>query len=422
MSVLAGAARADVDVPPGTAMSGFAARGGPSEGVHDPLTVRALVIDDVALVTVDVCALHERTVETLAEQIRGEARTSVIAATHTHSGPCVSHERLGSHAEQVHAAIVAAVGDAVSRASAQQRPCEVRYGETTGLGIARNRRHVRSADPPAQFLQFISGEDTVAWLVTYPCHPVVLDATNRLISGDYPSFLRERLESAAPGALCVFATGAAGDMNNGHRVEDSYEADTTGRRSFAEAERIGTALADAVLAAGSRGMPTARAEAVVEALDLTLERVGQEQAQTELDLWRSELAAGVSPARAALLRAWIAWAMELLAGAYDSVPDQWRASVTAVRLGDVTIVALPGEPFLSTAATIAAAGRPGQPVLVLGYANGCPGYLPPIEEYSHGGYEVLDAHRYYAMPGPFAPGSAERLEAAAIAAMEALHS
>src|SRR5690625_289808 len=48
-------------------------------------------------------------------------------------------------------------------------------------------------------------------------------------------------------------------------------------------------------------------------------------------------------------------------------------------------------------------------VFVLGYTDGCPGYLPSAAEYPFGGYEVCDAHRYYGMPGPFAPGSLERL-------------
>jgi hypothetical protein len=52
--------------------------------------------------------------------------------------------------------------------------------------------------------------------------------------------------------------------------------------------------------------------------------------------------------------------------------------------------------------------------MVTGYTNGCPGYLPAKDEYKFGGYEVLDAHRYYGMPAPFAAGSAEQLVQAAV--------
>ena len=59
--VSAGAATVVVDVPTGTPMSGYAARTSGSTGVHDPLTVRALVIDDVGMVVIDCVALRKTT-------------------------------------------------------------------------------------------------------------------------------------------------------------------------------------------------------------------------------------------------------------------------------------------------------------------------------------------------------------------------
>ncbi|SKF62524.1 Uncharacterised protein [Mycobacteroides abscessus subsp. abscessus] len=38
-----------------------------------------------------------------------------------------------------------------------------------------------------------------------------------------------------------------------------------------------------------------------------------------------------------------------------------------------------------------------------------PGYLPSAHEYPLGGYEVVDAHRYYGMPAGFSRGSLEAL-------------
>jgi hypothetical protein len=88
-------------------------------------------------------------------------------------------------------------------------------------------------------------------------------------------------------------------------------------------------------------------------------------------------------------------------------PASWTARVTVLRWGGLRIVALPGEPFSVTAQRTAAL-IPGE-CLVVGYADGSPGYLPPEEEYPYGGYEVEEAHRYYGMSGPFAPGAAEAL-------------
>lgn len=413
--VRVGAARRDVTVPDGTPMAGFAARGGPSEGVHDPLTVRALAFDDAALVIVDVCALHERTCARVRDEV---GRSVIVTATHTHSGPCVSFERLGQHADAVHEEIVRAVVEAVTGARAAAVPCRMLYGEASGGGVARNRRHEnRMIDPPVQILAFEeivhagpervpdAGSRYVAHLVTYPCHPVVLDGANRLISGDYPAYVRESVEEAFPGSLCLFATGCAGDVNTGHSAAASFTPTGGGTRTFAEAERIGRLLGDAVAAATLRdvtGSVSVRRATVPLALeDMTATRVAEQRA-----VWAEQLSGVVDPGMRTLLRTWIEWADRWEPG----YAAEWPAPVSVFGIGAAAVVALPGEPFWETACRIRA--RLDGPTLVLGYADGVPGYIPPADEYVAGGYEVCDAHRYYAMPAPFAAGSAERLEEA----------
>ena len=52
-----GAATIDITPPDGQAMAGYAARTGVAVGAHDALTVRALVVDDTAVVTIDVIGI-----------------------------------------------------------------------------------------------------------------------------------------------------------------------------------------------------------------------------------------------------------------------------------------------------------------------------------------------------------------------------
>jgi hypothetical protein len=77
---------------------------------------------------------------------------------------------------------------------------------------------------------------------------------------------------------------------------------------------------------------------------------------------------------------------------------------------------LPGEIFASTALTIRAAMPAGPTPFVLSLSDGNPGYIPAREDYPAGGYEVAEAHRYYGLPAAFAPGSAEQLTDAVLAA------
>ena len=55
----AGVALVDITPDRPLLMAGFAARTEPSLGVHDALTVRALIVDDTALVVADVIGLDE---------------------------------------------------------------------------------------------------------------------------------------------------------------------------------------------------------------------------------------------------------------------------------------------------------------------------------------------------------------------------
>jgi hypothetical protein len=90
---------------------------------------------------------------------------------------------------------------------------------------------------------------TKAILVNYACHPVVLGPDNLLVSADYPYYLRETLSSLYPGALVVFANGAAGNINTGHQARASINGTSGNKRTFAEAQRLGRILAGEVMKA-----------------------------------------------------------------------------------------------------------------------------------------------------------------------------
>lgn len=412
-------------------MSGFAARTEPSTGQHDVLGTRALAMGETVLIALDVCALEESTCRSIAESVRPEAPDQVIVtATHTHAGPCSSPTRLARCTPEIERQLVRAAVAAGRTARVARRPCEMELRVARGVGVASNRRHAdRPVDPPVQLLRFLapgssSGLDdaavpgsevraarTVATLATYPCHPVVLDGTNRLLSGDYVHPLRARIEAEHEGSVAVFATGCAGDLNTGHRAEASYSLQSSAHRTFAEAERVGSRIADAALAAASRPVGVDTVERSSALVTLGIDRPGPERIAADSADWARQLATA-DPGRTALLDIWLDWARDRPEG-----PD-WTGRVSALRLGEVTVVALPGEPFLEVAEQISA--QVDGPCLVLGYADGCPGYFPTAGEYAHGGYEVEDAHRYYGMPGPFAAGSAEILIRKAVELCRAL--
>lgn len=401
-------------------MSGFAARTGPSTGEHDVLGARALAMDETVLITLDVCALEESTCRAIAEGVRPELPDQVIVtATHTHAGPCSTPTRLARCTPEIELQLIHAATTAGRAALEARTPCEVELRVAHGVDVAKNRRHAdRRVDPPVQLLRFTAvqgGEVTavreVAVLVTYPCHPVVLDGTNRLLSGDYVHPLRQRLEAEHPGSVAVFATGCAGDLNTGHSAEASYSLQSTSTRTFTEAERIGTRIAEAALAGEGKLVIVDRVDRASAPVTLRFDRPDAEKVAADSASWSRALATA-DPGEAALFEVWLDWARDRPEGTV------WNGRVNAFRLGEITVVTLPGEPFLAAAEQISA--QIEGPCLVLGYADGCPGYFPTAAEYAHGGYEVDDAHRYYGMPGPFAAGSAEILIQRAVETCRAL--
>ncbi len=405
-----GAAVVAVSVPVGTAMAGYAARPGPSTGVHDPMTVRALVLDSVGVVVIDCCALTE---QTCAEIRTASPLTDVfVAATHTHSGPCLTPGRVGGADARVLADVAVAANHALGRAQTTAVPCRVVYGEATGLGVAQNRRHLdREIDPPLQVIGFeaVAESRLVAVLASYPCHPVVLDAANQLISADYPGVLRRTVEAAFPGATCLFATGCAGDVNDGHPAEASYTSIASTTRTFAAVDRIGRHLGHAAVSALDTAAQVAGPDSVCTTLvaPVTLDLATLDPAEVAADRenWRAT-AARLGTEEGAVYDVWAQWADEWLSEDALHRPSTWSSRVGVIGLGGLWVVTLPCEPFLGVAEAIQA--RLGD-AIVLGYTDGVVGYLPTWDEYPHGGYEVVDSHRYYGMPAPFAQGSAERL-------------
>lgn len=416
--LVAGAAVVDITPPAGLPMSGFVARTEPAEGVRDPLTARALVVNDTAILAVDVLGLDAATTRAIARRSAVPDDNVVVAALHTHGGPLV---RFGGHAGGVDRAYMArleaAAVEALDRAWASRRPARLAFGTGQDPEIARNRRRPDGPTDPSLPVLAIEGRDgsPIATLLTYACHPVVLGADNRLWTADYPGFVRKAVEAARPGTVALFLTGCTADANNGHSAHASVSLAADPERTFAQAERIGRHVADRALAATLA--PVADSAAIrSKTVELGFARRETASMADLAQGWRNEMATATPP-RAALLATWVAWAERGLPP--DLAERSVACRVSALRWGEVEIIALPGEIFAETAHDIRR--RIGNPsAIVIGFADDNPGYIPPASEYAFGGYEVDEAHRYYGQPATFAPGSAEKLADAAIDCLAAL--
>ncbi|MFN8928054.1 MAG: hypothetical protein ACK5WM_21170 [Rhodospirillales bacterium] len=410
-----GVATVEVTPPPGLRMAGFAARTEPATGAHDALTVRALAVGDTAVAVADVIGLDEALCARVRARLSLPGAATILAATHTHGGPMTLPGRFGGG---VDAAWLGRLEDgfveAIHGALAARRPATLTLAHAADPGVAKNRRHPGGLTDPSLPVVRVTGTDgtTLAVLVAYACHPVVLGADNRLWTADYPGFVRRRIEAAVPGATALFLTGCCGDANTGHTAAASLTRAAAEGRTYAAADAYADRIADAALAARPAATATGPARGGSATVRLDFVREARPVGDLAAD-WRAERATATDPVRAVVLDHWIAWAEG--PGAGPLTPHDARVGV--LDWGGVRIAALPGEIFAETGLSVRTGldGRPtGGGTIAVAYADGCPGYVPPLSEIPHGGYEVAEAHRYFATPGPFAPGTAERLAEAAV--------
>ncbi|MEU8360129.1 neutral/alkaline non-lysosomal ceramidase N-terminal domain-containing protein [Nonomuraea sp. NPDC048882] len=406
VTLLAGAAVADLTPPVGGSLAGYAARLSPSAAVHDPLPATAVAVSDGTATSVVICAdliaLDPTTVRSVAAEVHERtgipAEAVAVAVTHTHAGPAVTKGGIGGVADPAYVAHARArMADAGAAALAALTPAVLRRGHGTLHGVAHNRRGGTLTDPavPVVRLERADGEP-IATVFSHACHPVTLGPDNLSVTADWPGYARRHVESAI-GGVALFLQGCCGQLNTGHAAVDSLRpgAGPMPGRTFEAARENGALVGQAVLDAGTRAVtgPVSVAAAPV-ALP-----VGEPLTADELRRLAGE-PGGI----------WAGWARAQLR---DPGPGAVEVQVAVHRWAGVPLVFLPGEPFVEFALELrAAAGDPG--LLVAGYTGGVPGYLPyPESHYAAGGYEIEEAHRAYGLRAAFTPEAGRLVMAAA---------
>jgi hypothetical protein len=459
--LLAGVARADITPPAGIAQLNWGSQTHVEATGIDPsgMTATALVVSDgqhkfvmVAIDTLDLEGLAEVR-ERAAERIGVPAAHIRLAASHTHAGPQISRVRgpVGTDYDRYEAVFqthLRAVADkivgAIAEANRELRPVHI-HGARGAGSININRRVRASGDRPAAVGRnpegFVDRDLIVARidkadgrpyavLVNYACHGTVMGFENDRISPDWPGAMRRTLEAALPGARCLFFQGAAGnqgpiegftgDLEVAHRLGTilgleaaalALRVDTVGREPRFEGFVESTAFQakqpwrvlgprDATLRFAATEVKAPRRQYTAEEIREMQARVRDagvrvEEAKRSQDTWQLHQANARLRRFSELLKKW-----QL---PYDSTPI--TVDLQALRIGEVAIAAMPGEPFAEIGAAIKRVS-PFPVTMFSGYSSGAGGgYMPVASEYRLGGYEIETT--------PYAPEAAEMIIAEA---------
>ena len=482
MSLLAGAAAADITPPFPVDLLGYVRRPLAARTAYAPLMATACVFRDeadgttVVVVAADVVGLTTP----MADRIRARVGDAVgcdpaavlLNSSHTHAGPWPGATiKLGGEFDDwtelergywdtVPDRYASVALEAVGRLA----PARVAGGVGLARGLAVNRRE-RTADgrtilgwnrdgvrddtvvairvdgrdgPPLY-------DDPIATLVSFACHPVVIGPDVAGAGPDFVGALRDRIDHLwRPGSVTVFLQGAAGDALPLESFRDDegalVAADGFGERLALEAVH---AIADADpwsfaidrsdwgsvtpislyrrRVADDQPTQALRTARRIVSLPL-LELPTAADLERELAERRADLAtraaAGETRVTMNPIRYHIAW-LELML-------DQEAAGGRATAIDGEIWAARVGECAIVAApgeifgaiGTAVRSASPAPVTIFAGYSQGSLGYVATPDEYPHGGYEPVISHRGYGQPAPFAPDVAGIIERTAI---ELLH-
>lgn len=391
----------DITPPVGVRMDGYGARQLPAQAVHDPLYASLLVLKSgesgVAIVSLDVImvplAFTRQVRAALASDLGIPAENVLLAAIHTHSGPAgffKSKVPLETDEDPVlkEMTLRKLVG-AAQWAARNLRPARVRLsqGELTDLG--RNRNDPLAPIDSAVTVLRVDGEDgrPLAVLSNFGCHPTVLGPENLSISADYPGAARAALRQIYPDTVFLFLNGAAGDISTRF---------TRRGQGFDEVERLGYLLAGETLKVMQTGADLSPMPLMGETrpLQLPYRRFPPlEEAQRQLAAVQAELeqmrAAGrpAGDLRKAITRVEGAQGQLVMSQNYGAQTGA-ETQMQVLRVGELAVVALPGEPFTRIGLNIKS-GSPVKHTIIVSYANDYSGYFPDRESVLAGSYEAL---------------------------------
>ena len=388
-------------------MAGYAARTSPSQGALQPLWAKALAIEDgkgerVVIVTTDLIGLPRVLTDFVAAEAMSKYKLDrsqiVFNSSHTHTGPVVRGNldimgaRVPEHKPAVEAytaelrgklftLIGAALGDL------QPASLAFDYGEA---GFAANRREMRPTgvviglnpggpvDHKVPVLRVLAPNGKVrAILFGYACHNTTLTAEFMQLSGDYAGFAQAEVERQFAGATALFIQLCGGDQNPNPRSKLEL------------AQQHGNALATEVarVAKGAMGPVSGRIRSAYQMVDLPFAPHTKEQFEKELQ----------DPNEFKARRA----KFMLEAYAERREPRKLSYPVQAIRFDKgFTFVALGGEVVIDYSLWVQRTFT-GERLMVAGYSNDVPCYIPSARVLKEGGYEAVDSMIYYGQPGPF---------------------
>ena len=417
----AGFGRANINPPMGIPIRGYF-KPRFAEAILDDIEVNALALQcgDVktVLLTVDHCGIEQ----SLADKFRKAASESTgvpednifISATHSHTAPQMLAETDDVLVQKYTEFVESRIADVSKFAIDDLKDAKMGFGKGTAPNVAFIRRYVMKdgsvktnpgvnnpdilrpvgeTDESVNVLRFDrDGADTIVF-VNFANHPDVVGGSK--ISADWPGLLRADVEKILDGTICIFFNGAQGDVNhvNVHPKAGDFNGmfvdfdDVS--RGYAHAEYIARVVTGGVLQAYDKvnyvdvdkliskqnviNVPSNRPDPSDLPEAHRINDLHNEGRDSEL------------PYEGMMLTTIVAEAGRMVK--LENGPDAFDMRLSAIVIGPVALIGIPGEPFSGIGLGLKATEGYDM-VLPCCLTNGSEGYFPMQDSYDEGGYEA----------------------------------
>jgi hypothetical protein len=475
----AGAGRTSINPPLGIKTVGFSSREGVVEQIESELTSTAVVFasggSKMAIVALDLCnpsvAMVADWRQKIADAIGASPSHVMVNLSHTHSGPplpgrCPEFHFQDDMIERYHELVVARLVESAVQANQRLQPARLVHGEG-GSHIGINRREMGSdgyiflgedpnkpIDPVVGVVRVddLNGKP-IAILFSYGCHTVVVGPNSKVASPDFPGASREVIEKAL-GGLSLYLQGGGGDImpvgGMGWEEDCRDSKDRVGMELAGEVIKVAAGLRTNVRKGERTWLPSLLGpgmtltpwvpveghaaehfDAISETIKLDLIPFPTlEEAQRLRDERKREQAEAEASGQERRIQIGIRfadWGDKLVRAVAENAPQSADFEVQALRINDVSFVALSAEVFSQTTVELRRRS-PFEHTMALGYTNGVLCYLPRAEDYPVGGWRIDDRYRIpdlvfqaYLLPTGLQPDSEQRAVNAAVGLLERLH-
>lgn len=362
-----GVARVMLTPPQGLQLAGYGKRRStPSQGQHDPLYARALVLQNgeqtIALVTVDLLAITNEVYDTVYDKVSKKFPLSrpmlMLSASHTHSGPGGITKKFwesfaaGPYHPEAFERLTDQMAQALLLASENLQKVKLGWGKVKAPEWIRNRMIVNGpVDSEINALWVKRLDNTpLAVVVNYSAHATLLKPNNLLFSGDYPGAMEKEIETKQ-GGVALFTAGA---------VADQTPFTSEGADDFERVEGMGKGLANKLLTAKEK--ITYYEQGILEGRRLTLV------------LPPVQLRIGTERRVPKFVGGWF----------FDK-----ESVVQILRIGPTLLVGVPADLSSVLGQQIKAeAEQHGFRAIIVGFANDYIGYVLPTGTYYSDSYEA----------------------------------